>query len=247
MVKFQIIVNDIMKNFSKFCFIFLTLSLFLSGCAKGDGNFKVDQPVESERVNVENDKKKPIVSSTSEEKLPKKKIVVVRGNVSAEKEKSVKILSDKILAALKNKDFKTVASFVGTDKKLCFSPYVFVSELDKCFSKDELAKAFAGSEKYVWGAYDGRGDEILLTFSEYYQQFVYNKDYLNKSEYFFNQTGTRGNTLSNFGEAYPNGFFSEYYIKVDEDSNDWDSLNMVFEEVDGQLYLRALIHDQWTI
>lgn len=173
--------------------------------------------------------------------------IVSKTEVAPKKEEELRVLSDKVLGAIKQKDFKTVASFVGADKKLCFSPYAYVSEADKCFSKDELAKALAGDEKYVWGAYDGRGGEILLTFGEYYQQFIYNKDYVNKSEYFFNHTAARGNTIANFKEAYPNGFFSEYYIKAGEDGYDWDSLNMVFEEVGGQLYLRAIIHDQWTI
>lgn len=159
----------------------------------------------------------------------------------------LKVLSDGVLKAISEKNFKDLALFVGADKKLCFSPYANINDMAECFTKDELESAFADKKELVWGYSDGKGDQIVASFAGYYKKFIYDKDYLATGEYFSGTPISRGNTLLNLKEVYPNGLFSEYYIKGNKDGLDWGSLRFVFEKVDGQMYLRAIVHDQWTI
>ncbi len=155
--------------------------------------------------------------------------------------------SKKVLEALKNKDMKSLASFVGSGK-LCFSPYANIGAGANCFFGSELSAAMDDKLEYIWGAYDGSGEQIVLNFADYYGKFIYNKDYVEKGEYFFGDPVSRGNTLNNMKEIYPNSLFSEFYIAPSDKSGlDWSSIRFVFDEVGGALMLKAIVHDQWTI
>ena len=56
--------------------------------------------------------------------------------------------------------------------------------------------------------------------------------------------------INNIKEAYPNGQFVEFHITGLEpkyEGIDWRSLKLVFEDVNGTLYLVGIIHSEWTI
>jgi hypothetical protein len=46
------------------------------------------------------------------------------------------------------------------------------------FSADALKGLDLSTETLLWGIWDGSGDEIRLSFEEYYQRFMYDEDYL---------------------------------------------------------------------
>jgi len=102
----------------------------------------------------------------------------------------------------------------------------------------------------VWGAYDGTGDPINLTFEGYYNKFIYDVDFANAKIIGNNTVVGHGNSLINISEVYPGAVFIEYHFPgFDPQYNgmDWRSLRLIFEEKDGAWYIVGIVHDQWTI
>jgi len=140
---------------------------------------------------------------------------------------------------------------VHPDKGLSFTPYSYIDENNNITIKaGDLPKAMSDNTKRVWGAYDGTGDPINLTFKEYFNEFVYDHDFLEAPQIVFNQVVLRGNSLHNVREVHPKGVFIEYHFPgfdVQYNGMDWESLRLVFEQKDNTWYLVRIIHDQWTI
>lgn len=163
----------------------------------------------------------------------------------------VKELATTIIYLLKDKKLSEVAEYIHPESAMLFSPYAYVSEESYVFSKSEYLALIVSSKKYSFGvmsAEDG-GDEEL-TFDEYFNRFVYNVDYTNAPQIAYNQFLGFGNSLNNLKEFFPNAHFVEYYFPgFDEkyDGMDWQTLRLVFQEYEGQFYLIAIVHDQWTI
>lgn len=172
-------------------------------------------------------------------------------NTSEAIEAKVRELGEKTLNALKNRDMLSLSAIVHPDKKVRFSPYTFVdTEKDLTFSAEEIKGLLENEKVYTWGSYDGSGDPINLTFSEYLSRFVYDRDFIKAEEIVYNRYISRGNTINNIFEAYPEGKVIEYHFPGFDpkyEGIDWESLKLVFEEKDGKWYLTGIVHDQWTI
>ncbi|MTI80879.1 MAG: hypothetical protein FH758_08345 [Firmicutes bacterium] len=165
-------------------------------------------------------------------------------------EEVIKETSDKVINAIKEKDMGTVSSFVHPDKGVRFTPYTHVSlDDDIVFSKKQIQNFFKDEEKYIWGHYDGKGNEIKLTPSEYYEEFIYTADFVNAEEVGYNTILSSGNMLENQFEVYENSIVVEYYFSGDYEYQgmDWESLRLVYEEYEGTWFLVGIIHNQWTI
>lgn len=160
-------------------------------------------------------------------------------------------LSNQAVNAFKNKEMKTLALMAHSDKGVRFSPYGFVDiEDDVVFTASQMMGAFDDDKKYVWGAFDGSGEDIQLTFGEYYEQFIYDEDFDNADDISYNEIIGMGNTINNISEAYPDGIFVEYHFRgfdPEFDGLDWKSLRLVFEQSGEDWLLVGVIHDQWTI
>lgn len=161
------------------------------------------------------------------------------------------VKSMKTLKLIKEKDMEKLALYVHPDKGLRFSPYAYIdTENDQVFTRDEVANLLEDEKEYEWGKYDGKGNPIKLTFKNYYDEFVYNKDFINPHIIGNNTSIGEGNTINNIKKAYPNGKFIEYHF---EGSNpeykgmDWQSLRLVFEQVKDTWYLLGIVHSEWTI
>jgi len=163
------------------------------------------------------------------------------------------ILEDalKIVSALKNQDMTALTAYIDPDQGLRFSPYGYINvETDLVFTADQLPALFADTKTYTWGAYDGSGLPIDLTFTEYYNDFIYDYDFLNADTIGNNHIVGHGNSLVNIEEAYPGSKFVEFYFPGFEEEYagmDWSSLRLIFQEKDGLRYLVGISHDQWTI
>lgn len=169
------------------------------------------------------------------------------GEIKAE----VKAKSLIAIKAIKEKDMEKLASLVHPVKGLLFSPYshIYLGE-DKVFMKEQLEGLLESNEVYNWGAYDGSGDPIELTFAQYYEKFIYNQDFANAEKVAYNEEQHMGNTIVNISEVYPDGKFIEYYFSgfnPDYEGMDWESLRLVFEKYDEQWYLVCIAHGEWTI
>lgn len=155
------------------------------------------------------------------------------------------------IQALKDKDMERLAALVHPEKGLSFSPYSYVDETNLTLTREELTNAFTSTESRNWGAYDGSGDPIEMTFAAYYDRFVYNHDFAAAPEVHYNEFLGIGNTPNNSAEVYPGSISVEYHFRGFDpqyDGMDWQSLTLVFEKhTDGAWYLVHIAHGQWTI
>jgi len=159
--------------------------------------------------------------------------------------------SQKAMEAIKNKDAAALASLVHPQKGVRFTPYTHVSqEQDVVFSQEEIPDFFNRKQVYLWGYYDGSGEEIRLTPGDYYERFVYSADFLNAEQIGYNEVLSFGNMLENQFEVYENAIVVEYYFPGFDpqyEGMDWQSLRLVFEHYDSSWRLVGIIHNQWTI
>lgn len=155
-----------------------------------------------------------------------------------------------IVLALRARDMRRLAQFVHPERGVRFSPYAFIEPgTHLVFTCAQLRNLITSRRRYVWGSYDGSGDDIRLTFRQYYNAFVYDKDFARVSEVLYNVQRMRGSSLDNLREVYPREIFVEYYYPGTSARGemDWASLRLVFAEHRGGWYLVGIVHDQWTI
>jgi len=155
-----------------------------------------------------------------------------------------------VVNALREKDMQALKPYIHPDKGVRFSPYAFVDlDNDLVFKPKKLGKLMKSKKVYTWGSYDGSGDPIKMTFSQYLNGFVYSRDYAHPEQMAYNTVIHGGNTTNNLREKYPDAAFVEYNFSRGADGNEmgWSSLRLVFEPKGDQWYLVGIINDQWTI
>ncbi|TCK88011.1 hypothetical protein EDC19_2658 [Natranaerovirga hydrolytica] len=152
---------------------------------------------------------------------------------------------------IKEKEMDKIAEIAHPEEGITFSPYAYLDlDEDIVLESDELTEIFESEEVYTWGVFDGKGNPIEKTFGEYYERFIYDEDFANPHMIGNNVQISTGNTINNIEEAYPEGEFIEFHFEGFEEDYfgmDWRSLRLVFEEYEGEMYLRAIVHDEWTI
>jgi len=179
-----------------------------------------------------------------------------KGDVlQADTEEYIKSVIDdratEVLTAIKNYDMEKLAGAIHPDKGVRFSPYAYVDvDNNLVFSAAEVKNLATDSKKYLWGYYDGSGEPITITFSDYYKKFIYDVDFVNAEQVGYNKTLSFGNSLNNGFEVYKNSIIVEYYFSGFDpqyEGMDWRSLRLVFEKKNDIWYIVGIIHDQWTI
>ena len=154
------------------------------------------------------------------------------------------------ITALACQDLATLARWVHPELGLRFSPYAYVREDDLVFLPGELPELWAGEQVFNWGFYDGSGEPIALTFKNYFLRFVYSADFAHAEKTAINQRIGEGNSLNNIAAFYPGSVFVEYHFSSFDPQYagmDWQSLRLVFLQIDGQWWLVGIVHDEWTI
>lgn len=163
---------------------------------------------------------------------------------------SIKATGAQVLALLKTHNYKELIKYFSADGVL-FSPYGFIDTAkSKKLSPEDFLQAVDKKWILTWGSFDGTGEPIKLTVPSYLKKFVYNADYLSAEAVGFDEVMKQGNSLNNLEVIYPNHHFIDYFFSgFDQKYNgmDWTSLKLVFENEDGQYFLVAIIHDQWTV
>jgi hypothetical protein len=164
-------------------------------------------------------------------------------------EEIVAVRADAVIQSLRNKDLEALSTFIHPTKGVRFSPYAFVRDSDRVFTPAQIKGLLADPTPYVWGAYDGSGLPIELTFAEYYDRFVYDQDFAHAEQVGYNQIIGMGNTINNCFEFYPRSIVVEYHFSGFDpgfEGMDWRSLRLVFQEEGGVWYCVGVIHDEWT-
>ncbi len=161
------------------------------------------------------------------------------------------VVAFEVVLSLKNKEMLSLSHYVHPSKGVRFSPYGYVEvNTDLIFTAQQVEQLMMDTTEYHWGAFDGSGDPIEMTFTEYYERFVYDQDYANPEQTSNNQRIGQGNTIDNSGQIYPNATIVEYHFSGFDpqyEGMDWRSLRIVLEEDGGNWYVVGIIHDEWTI
>ena len=169
------------------------------------------------------------------------------GNLS--QQDSITATGREILTLLKAHNYPELIKYFANDGVL-FSPYAFIDQKNsRTLTPDAFLSAIKQKHSLTWGSFDGTGAPIQLTVQAYLDKFVYNADFLNAEAVGFNEVIKQGNSINNLKDIYPNHHFIDYYFSgFDQKYNgmDWTSLRLVFEKQNGQYFVVAIIHDQWT-
>lgn len=156
-----------------------------------------------------------------------------------------------VMEAIKDKNMEALADRTHSSLGLLFSPYGYINEQKaKVFTKEEVAHLHSDNTVYEWGEYDGTGDPIKLTFSDYYDRFIYDVDFADAPEMSVNERLGYGNTIDNSREVFPDSVIIEYhYPEIDPqyEGMDWRSLRIILLEEENKWYVVAIVHDEWTI
>lgn len=157
--------------------------------------------------------------------------------------------SSLILDCIANKDTENLKKYIHPRYGVRFTPYITVDSEDLIFYQEDMKEFFIDEKDYVWGAYDGFGEDITLTKTAYYDKFVYDIDYSNLKDIGYNAVLSRSNNLENQFAYYHDSIIVEYFFKGSEEySNmDFSGLRLVFQEYNEEWYLVGIIHSQWTI
>jgi hypothetical protein len=164
--------------------------------------------------------------------------------------KQVESRLPEVMLALRLKDMKRLSAVVHPKSGVRFSPYSFIKASDRVFTAAQLSNAMTDTTQYQWGAYDGSGQPILQTFSQYYARFVYSREFSAAPVITFNQEVGKGNSINNASAFYPTAIIVEYHYPGFDpkyDGMDWESLRLVFDYLGGKWYLIGIIHASWTI
>ncbi len=156
-----------------------------------------------------------------------------------------------ILGYIKIKDFDALSQIVHPEFGVVFSPYATINlASNKAFTAAQVKDFAIDKNQYVWGKYDGSGNPIELTPSDYFKTFVFDKDFTLSSEIGVDTIIKSGNSLENIKEVFPYARFVDFHIPGTDpsyDGIDWGSIRLCFEEYEGKLKLTVILHSQWTI
>ena len=157
-----------------------------------------------------------------------------------------------VILALKVGNIAKLATFVHPQKGVRFSPYVSVlPDEDRVVKRNQLVPMWASNTRYKWGAYDGSGDPIKLTFRKYHRSFIFDHDFSRAPNVRYNaEIMGHGNTPNNVRTIYPNAIAVEHFFpgfNPKQSGMDWTSLWLVFEKNGKEWYLVGIVHDEWTI
>ena len=156
-----------------------------------------------------------------------------------------------VCRCLQQRDWATLSAYVHPDLGVTFTPYSTVEpDSNLNFTADQIKNLAQDQNVYTWGFEDGRGDPIQATFIQYFERYVFDRDYTQADEIGIDRIITGGNALENLTEAYPGCRFVDFgFPSADpvNDGLDWSSLKLVFQPGAEHWYLVGVVHGEWTI
>ena len=157
-----------------------------------------------------------------------------------------------VVEALKRRDMVTVARYAHPTLGVLFAPYAYLEPSEhQIWTATTLPRWFTDTQTRIWGAEDGTGFPIERTPAQYYERFVFPRDFTAGAKISVNDDQAKGNAINNAASLYPDGVRVEFYLPPTETPEgplpDWRALRLVFVAVGGEPKLVAVVHDQWTI
>ena len=159
------------------------------------------------------------------------------------------MVATRVLEAFRAKDGPRLAALAHPGLGVRFSPYAYVDVAqDRVLSRSALESLWRDELTYTWGSFDGSGDPIQMTATQYVDRFVMVRDFSADAMLSVDDHRVRGNTADNSAEAYPRGTIVEYYVEPadGQPDQDWAALRLVLERYEGDWKLVGVIHDEWT-
>lgn len=168
-----------------------------------------------------------------------------------EAKKIIEQKTKKVINAIAKSAMEELSGYIHPQKGVRFTPYTNISiDNDLVFTKKQISNFMQDNKKYLWGYYDGSGFEIKLTPKEYWQEFVYDKDFKSANKISYNKIIGRSLMKENQFKVYPDSIIVEYYkegTNPEFEGLDWASLRIVFEKLDGKWYVVGIIHNEHVI
>lgn len=153
-----------------------------------------------------------------------------------------------VIELLQKKDIPRLCKYIHPELHLAFSPYGFIGKSNRKFDAHKLDSLWKSKQRLFWGRYDGTGKPIRLTMREYFERFVYDRDYQKVSRVAYN-TVQRSDMFVNIFDVYPQAIVADHlFLATPEfEEMDWRALRLVFSEYQGKWYLVHIVHDEWTM
>lgn len=175
---------------------------------------------------------------------------IAKVNAQKQSEADLIAFSDKVVTALKEKNFNAFAEFIHPTEGVRFSAAAYIdAKGDKILQKNEIIELSKNNKDFTWGIHEAIGDPIVLSINKYFEQYVYDVDFLTKAQKQINQATNTGNSVGNIKEIYPKYDFVEYHFKGENkeyEGLDWKTLTLIFKKENDKFYLVAITHGQWT-
>lgn len=244
-----------MKNNRKIIMVFaLVFTLILAGCSPSEpvDNDQLEniQTQLTEKEEVINELNKQIqeleiqIQDIDNEESPPLSLGPAPGE-------SLMTVALDVIDLIEAENFSDLNVYVHPSLGVRFTPYTYIDvQNDQVFQASQFQNLSGNPNLYLWGVQDGSGDPIDLTFDDYYDEFIYDQDFINPHIYGNNYPIGSGNMINNFSTAYPNGQFIEFHFTGFDpqfEGMDWRSLSLAFEQQNNTWYLVGIIHGQWTI
>ena len=149
---------------------------------------------------------------------------------------------------LRSGDYAALSACVHPVYGLVFSPYSTINlNSNQCFTANRVAMIGEDATVYTWGTKLDSDEPIQLTAKQYFETYVYERDYGKAPILGFNTVVRSGNALENVMAAFPEAQFVDMcFPPASAEGTDWSILRMVFEDSGGTLKLTALIHSAYT-
>lgn len=226
-------------------FVVLILTVVLTGCTRMNKTDKFSFQEEIERLENElKDREEKISSLVA--KL--RDLEIEDNNIRSE---NLLTYSMEVMETIRDKDMDALSKCVHPNLGIRFTPYFYIDmQDDMVFTAQQIEVLMQDNQLYNWGNYDGSGEPIELTFSDYYDSFIYSNEFINPQIIGNNVAIGKGNETDNITIAYPNAQFVEFHFSIIDPQYggaDWSSLRLVFEELNNTWYLVGIVHGQWTI
>jgi len=163
----------------------------------------------------------------------------------------IEMVDSEIIILLNQKDYTQLADYIHPEKGVRFTPYSESKATDQLVTKEDFLDNEKTNSILNWGYYanpdDPEGFPIELTLNEYLETFVYQGDYIDSDAIGYNErVNHHFFFLPEFEHIeYKDSIVVEHFI--DDDSYDFLSIKIVYQQYEESWYIVAFINNEWTI
>lgn len=151
-----------------------------------------------------------------------------------EVEKIIQKRVEEIIFYLKNWDFENLVEVVYFEIGVCFFFYSEISQDQVMFLFEIIENILMDIIVYIWGIYDGIIRLIEISFKDYFERFVFDRDFSVVDMVIYNSIIGGGVIWDNIIEFYYWDIMVQYYFyEFEEGVMDWSSFCLVFSEYNG--------------